>query len=204
MKNGTQTTENMFRAGQRVKEWREKRGMSRAQLIEKIELLPDNHGKGRSDKQLAYIECGARAMSIEYASLIAQALRIRVEYLLLKDDFPTDEERLSCALDKMEESAKILHAVIRLAANSHGYEIDIVDCAKGDDVLDIDTDPLYYVFKQNGLVMAHLSLADYSELRNEIFDFASYLIKKRFDRQSRLLLRPYAVEPPDKEGSKHG
>ena len=39
--------------------------------MEMIESLPENNGKIRSDKHISAIERGERALSIEYATLIA-------------------------------------------------------------------------------------------------------------------------------------
>ena len=82
----------MFLMGKRLKECRIACGLSQEQLIEAVMKLPDNRGKERSEKQISYLENGTRPISVEYASLLAQVLNVRVEYLLLKDDFRTEHE----------------------------------------------------------------------------------------------------------------
>lgn len=190
----TDSDKNRFKTGDRIKECRKLRGLSQAQLIEKIELLPDNHGKDRNEKQIAYLESGARTLSLEYATLIAQALQVRAEYLLLKDDYMTENDKFCASLDRMEESAKILHSVIRLAANSQGCDIESVDLTEDDDPVLVETDSLYYVFKKDGMVIAHLSLMDYSKLRNEIYHYSCYLVEKYCKQQETQLVEPYAME----------
>ncbi len=116
---GTQTKAEMFEAGKRLRECREMRGLSRAQLIEAVELLPDNRGKDRSEKQLSYLENGTRALSLEYASLLAQVLHIRVEYLLLKDNYKTEDERIGASVTNRTEKKDLIMELMRL----HGYSI---------------------------------------------------------------------------------
>lgn len=115
----TQTKEEMFEAGKRVKECRLLRGLSREELVEKIELLPDNHGKDRSVKQLSYIETGARKLSKEYAFLLSQALNIRVEYFLLKDNYKTEIERIGASTTNRNEKRGLILDLIKL----HFYEV---------------------------------------------------------------------------------
>lgn len=117
---GTQTKEEMFEAGKRVKECRLLRGLSREELIEKIELLPDNRGKNRSEKQLSYIETGVRKLSKEYAFLLSQALNIRVEYFLLKDDYKTEIERIGASTTNRNEKQELILDLIKL----HFYEVN--------------------------------------------------------------------------------
>ena len=96
------------------------RGLSREELIEKIELLPDNHGKDRSVKQLSYIETGARKLSKEYAFLLSQVLNIRVEYFLLKDDYKTEIERIGASTANRNEKQQLILDLIKL----HFYEVN--------------------------------------------------------------------------------
>lgn len=77
------TTEGIYVPdGKRLKECRIACGLSQEQLIEAVMKLPDNRGKERSEKQISYLENGTRPISVEYASLLAQVLNVRVEYLL--------------------------------------------------------------------------------------------------------------------------
>lgn len=71
---GTQYRSPLFSDKKRLKTCREARGFSQEELIRIVESLPDNHGKSRSVKHLSYLENETRPMSIEYATLLAQAL----------------------------------------------------------------------------------------------------------------------------------
>ncbi len=122
MVNRTQTQSEKFQAGDRLRECRLWRGLSRDELIVRVEALPDNKGKVRSEKQIGYIESGARQMSVEYALLFSQALDIRPEYLLLKDDFRTEAERIKAITGKAWSRQDLIRNLIAL----HGYAINDV------------------------------------------------------------------------------
>jgi transcriptional regulator with XRE-family HTH domain len=59
------------------------------ELAEKVSNLPSNNGKARTPHQIGYIERGERSLSLEWACLLAEALDVRVEYLLCKDEYRT-------------------------------------------------------------------------------------------------------------------
>ena len=118
MEKVTHNKGTMFLIGERLKSCRKAAGLSQEQLIDIIEALPDNMGKERNAKQISYLENGTRQLSPEYASLLAQALNVRVEYLLLKDDFRTEIEKLTDTLAGMNG---IYNHILSLAA-LHGYE----------------------------------------------------------------------------------
>ena len=54
------------------------------------------------------------------------------------------------------------------------------------------------MFKKDGLVVAHLSLLDYTKLRDEIYHYSYYLVEKYCNKQEKLLVEPYAMEPKRK------
>lgn len=88
-KKVTDSRDNMLLSAQRVKECRKEKGLSQEELIQRIELLPENRGKHRNEKHLSAIERGKRPLSFEYARLISKVLMVREEYLLGYDDFKT-------------------------------------------------------------------------------------------------------------------
>ncbi|MCD8047220.1 MAG: helix-turn-helix transcriptional regulator, partial [Clostridiales bacterium] len=94
---GTENKEKLLQAqqGARVRECREMRGLTREELIERIERLPENGSTTRSAKQLDYIERGVRPMSPQYSRLLSKALSVREQYLLLEDNFATENDRIS-------------------------------------------------------------------------------------------------------------
>lgn len=207
MENGTNCIVEPFASGERIRKCRKMRGLSVIQLCERIELLPDNHGKRRSEKQINYLESGARKLSIEYATLLSQALQVRVEYLLLKDDYMTGHDMLCASLDKMEEHAKILHSLIRLIVKNQGFDIEMIDLERGDKALPANmgvSESLYYVFKTGDEVIAHLSLEDYSKLRDEIYHYSYYLVEKYRETQEKRLIKPYKMVKKQKGGERNG
>lgn len=118
MVKGTSDKENMLLAGERLRECRKLRGMTLEQLAECIELLPGNNGKVRSAKQISYIENGTRTLSAEYALLLSEALNVRIEYLLLKDEYKTEEERIGSIIEHNSTRQDYICNLITL----HGYE----------------------------------------------------------------------------------
>jgi len=172
MEVGTQTRKDMFEAGKRLRQCREMRGLSRAKLIEAVELLPDNHGKSRSEKQLSYLENGARSLSMEYASLLAQALHIRVEYLLLKDDYKTEIERIGACVTNRNEKRDLIIELMKL----HGYSIRN---ATAEMPVQIDADGEKYrivtisITSPSG-TMRYLSHEEFLSVISEIDDYIEY------------------------------
>lgn len=116
----TNNCNSMFLMGQRLKECREICGLSQAQLTEKVENLKDNRGKVRSAKQLSYLENGTRALSVEYAELLSQALNVRSEYLLLKDDFRTEADRIAAIAGMRHSRNDLIIEILRC----HGYSVE--------------------------------------------------------------------------------
>lgn len=116
---GTEQGGNMFEVGRRLRECREWRGLSRDNLVERVEALPENGGKTRSVKQISYIENGTRKLSNEYALLLSRALNIRIEYLLLQDSYRTDGDRIDAISSGTHEVHDLITELIKL----HGYEI---------------------------------------------------------------------------------
>lgn len=190
--------------GGRLKELRAERHLSQAELAEEIGLMQTSRTRTCSEKQIGYIERNERPMSSEYARLFSRFFGIRVQYLLCDDNYMTEHDKLCASLDRMEESARILHNVIRLAANSQGCEIEMLDITADNQPVPIESDSIYYVFKRDGLVTAHLSLSDYSRLRDEIYHYSYYLVEKYCNRQEKQLIEPYAMEPKQKGGRKNG
>lgn len=69
--------------GERLKEWRKRRGISQELLAEK---------SGYSKVHISYIENGKRRMTIEAARIFSEILEIREKYLMGYDNFATTEE----------------------------------------------------------------------------------------------------------------
>lgn len=78
--------------GSRIAKWREKRGLTNADIGESV---------GYSDKVISKVCGGSYKPSYDPEMLngIARKLDIRLDYLLCKDDFPTEEDMIA-AFDK--------------------------------------------------------------------------------------------------------
>lgn len=116
-KKVTDSKDNMLLSAQRVKECREEKSLSQEELIQKIELLPENRGKHRNEKHLSAIECGKRTLSIEYARLISKVLMVREEYLLGYDDFKTGSAQTKSQIQKWGNK----HQCIKYLIEDMGY-----------------------------------------------------------------------------------
>lgn len=168
----TKNYETMFRTGERLRECREWRGLSRDKLIERVEALPDNRGKIRSVKQIAYIENGTRPLSSEYALLLSQALNIRIEYLLLKDNYRTEAERIGAHVANGNEKQNLIIELMKL----HFYEVE--DATQRMPV-EVDEDGKEYrkttlALKSPKGSVRFLSMQELLEILKNIDDFIDY------------------------------
>ncbi len=75
--------------GERVRQCRLSKGLTLERLAIKVFNLPSNNMQPRTPQQIGYIERGDRKLSFEWARLLAEALNVRVEYLLCNDDYET-------------------------------------------------------------------------------------------------------------------
>ncbi len=80
--------------GRRIRNLREGAGLTLQELADKVYCLPENKGRARSSQHIGYIERGERPLSPEWSMLLAKIFDVRVDYLMLKDDFKTDHEKL--------------------------------------------------------------------------------------------------------------
>lgn len=185
---GTQHRSPLFSDKKRLKTCREARGFTQEELIRIVEALPDNHGKSRSEKHLSYLENETRPMSIEYATLLAQALNVRTEYLLYKDDFPTDEDRLwACA-----ETSLNVDNLIQELLEAHGYQIkDITDTMP----IEVDSTGKQYQYPTVAMIspsgsMRQFSFEEFSnflfQLDNEIEMHAAFQFRVPIDKAKKL------------------
>ncbi|MEE0801284.1 MAG: helix-turn-helix transcriptional regulator [Gemmiger sp.] len=131
MTKRTKFNETWFAVGQRVKECRKMRGMTRQQLVDAIESLPANNGKDRSEKQIGYIESGTRSMSTEYAVLISEALDVSIDYLQLKSDYKTETERSLAEFSNFKTEWQQRIDAMRVLAYLAGYEINLFEQNEG-------------------------------------------------------------------------
>lgn len=196
MGNGTQKGFDQFEVGRRIRECRKMRGLSRMELMDKIELLPDNGEKVRSEKQIGYLENGTRILSLEYANLIAQALQVRVEYLLLKDDFKTEDERASYIGQSGDSRKRMIEQLIEL----HGYRSaferwdaktchlqyppDISDDEALERIRDTRPDPIISITAPSGAIR-YIERREYFRIVKNIDDYIEmqlcFLFRKRGD-----------------------
>lgn len=106
-------------SGNRLKEMRKANNLTQEQLTEKIQTLPENKGKARSEKSIGRMERGEMPISPEYAFLISRVLGCRVEYLLAQDDYETEAERIHAITDEHNS----IFGMIETIAQLHGYSI---------------------------------------------------------------------------------
>lgn len=119
---GTKSKEELLheQQGARVRECREMRGLTREELVEQIELLPENGSAPRSEKQIYYIERGDRPMSAEYSRLLSKALNVREQYLLCEDDYKTQSDIFASIAKTKTSKRELIENLLTL----HGYLIE--------------------------------------------------------------------------------
>lgn len=164
----TNNYNSVFLMGERLKECRDIKGLSQEQLAEAVESLPDNHGKTRSAKHISYLENGTRAMSVEYANLLSQVLNVRPEYLLLKDNYRTEAERISESENRHCGKFDLIVKLLQF----HGYSVEDVTKA-----MPIQTDTNGRKFRTETIALISprgtkrlFSNEDFSELLSRIDD----------------------------------
>lgn len=214
MKKTTKKEQNVL-CGERVRLCRSLKGLTLEQLEERVTSLPSNNGRQRSSQHIGYVERGDRPLSLEWACLLAEALDVRVEFLLCKDDFRTDLERMAHPYTKRVVTksfrAQVMDAVLRefgisfdLASQSE-FDIDCSDMSAEDfsklspamqeylvnRFFDCATDGDYSLFHNGELI------AIVSEREKELFeeDICDYI-----DLKIRRLLERYGKDETTREG----
>lgn len=79
-------------SGERVRECREEKHLTLEELAARVYELPENGGKSRSPGHIGYVERGERGLSTDWAWLLSIVLGVRMEYLLGKDDYKTENQ----------------------------------------------------------------------------------------------------------------
>lgn len=124
--------------GERVRLCRLSKGLTLEQLAEKVEALPSNNERARSSRHIGYVERGERTLSLEWACLLAEALDVRVEYLLCKDDFQTEWERELHPFAKKIAVKRFQKGIINAVLSEYGASF--VSSAEYDFVPDMPTE----------------------------------------------------------------
>lgn len=157
-------------------------------------LLPDNGEKERSEKQISYLENGTRSLSLEYASLIAQALQVRIEYLLMKDNFKTEDERVDYIVQGADSRKAMIEQLIKL----HGYNFAFeawegschLQCPPGisdnealERIRDTQAEPIVSVTAPSGAIR-YLERCEYFRIAKNIDDYIEMQLSFLFRRPS--------------------
>lgn len=199
MEKGTQFNGSWCDMGGRLRECRKMRRLTQEELCEAVELIPENGGKVRSAKQIGYIESGTRKLSMEYARLLAKALDVNVEYLLLESNFKTKDEeirsRVECEAEKISESfddQRNIRICVAKFIKSLGFDITIDGVWFDEDSGYFDdfgaTDDFGYITLPDGKC-AELTLRDVEQLVFEIISFAKHELMMPFDPMWQILRR---------------
>lgn len=102
--------------GRKIKSFRKKRGLTKAELAEKIDL---------SEKHISKIEASIHVPSLSAFFKIAEALEIGMEefgFELKTDGNPDREELIKCIFDSTDEEIKLLLSVVKcLKENLHKF-----------------------------------------------------------------------------------
>ena len=192
--NSTNSPERMLLLGKRLKECRKAAGFTQPKLVEMIESLPENNGKIRSDKHISAIERGERALSIEYATLIAKVLHVRSEYLLGYDDFQTYLDKSNAFFAKMHKKNVCIDNLIKdmgyietYASNIRYNTIDICSVDTDKDIEErinfakeyMDLGELDMILEDTIGRKIHIK----SNEMNRIYEDIEFMIKCRIERE---------------------
>lgn len=190
MKNVTNAPENWLHPGERVRKLREQYGYTQEELAG---LLPqDGQGRERSEKTIGRIERGETPLSGRYALMLSKALNCRPQYLLGEDDFITEKQKFTYSLDRMEESAKVLHSLIKGIASNYGFEIKwLNENAETENTVLLND---CYAVVDGTTVIACISLDEYSQLRTEIAHYSAYLFGNLLEKAKNRLASPFTYK----------
>ncbi|MDE7017934.1 MAG: helix-turn-helix domain-containing protein [Lachnospiraceae bacterium] len=192
--NSTNSPERMLLLGKRLKECRKAAGFTQPKLVEMIESLPENNGKIRSEKHISAIERGERALSIEYATLIAKVLRVRSEYLLGYDDFQTYLDKSNAFFAKIHKKNVCIENLIKDMGYFETYASDIR--YETIDICSVDTDK--DIEERIAFAKEHLDIGERdmiledaigrkihikSNEMNRIYQDIEFMIKCRIERE---------------------
>lgn len=188
MANVTKAEKTWLLAGERLRKLRNERGMNQAELAE---LLPlDSRGRLRSEKTIGRMERGECRISDEYAIMLSRVLGCRYQYLLMQDDFKTEEDRFASLLDGLADNANVLHSLIKKVAANNRYEIKFLPAdTKTEAGLSLGGD--CYAIIEAGTVIACVSLEEYSQLRSEIAHYSAYLFNNLLQKSKARMIRPF-------------
>lgn len=196
MKKRTTYNQNWFEMGERVKKCRKHFGLSREQLVQKIEALPENCGKDRSVKQIEYIENGIRRLSDNYAMLISRALGVRVEYLKLEDDAMTEMEFKLFPAVKSILHRKDRERAVFAFLNAFGLAIECnvkcesttndfvkleeaeMECELERVFREMDGEKAFALVTSSGKVLKYISERERDFFIDELSDFAEFKLNK--------------------------
>lgn len=199
MEKRTETKERMFQMGERVRECRQLRGLSREELVGLISDLPANQGKRRNSKQIGYIESGSRPLSSEYAALIAEALKVRSEYLQLKDNFKTEEDKMDAQLDNAFKSSEIVQSLLAQLLQGRQYSLKFLkegtETRNGACLCDN-----CYAVVENGMVIALLSLEEVTGLVRETINYTKYITDNLIERAKKINGKPFKLPKEEHNG----
>ncbi|MBQ3155236.1 MAG: helix-turn-helix transcriptional regulator [Clostridia bacterium] len=204
MKETTKKEQNVL-CGERVRLCRLSKGLTLERLAEKVEALPSNNERTRSSRHIGYVERGDRPLSLEWACLLAEALDVRMEYLLCKDDFRTELDRLAHPFTERAVTksfrAQVMDVILRefdisfeLAAHRE-FDIDFRDMSAetfsklspemkeylANRFFDYPTDGDYSLF-HNGKLIAMVSEREKELFDEDIYDYIDLKIRRLLER----------------------
>lgn len=205
MKKETQTTEKDVLIGKRLRECRKNRGLTQQELAAIVYDLPENNEEERTPQQIGYIERGQRKLSLEWASLLAKALGVRMEYLLYKDDFETNwQKKIFPSVKSIAERSireRALMSFFEVLGVSFEILVDEVDEAHKnittDDFLNNATDEeidkifnsvfskqsRYLLKSKHGDTIAVIDSSEKDHFFDEIYDFVEFKVNRLIERK---------------------
>lgn len=169
--------------GKRLRECREEKGLTQAELAEAVYNLPENRGKERSGNQIGYMERGDRAISLEYAALLSRVLDVRAEYLLGKDDFKNALGQLQNAIEEMNREGNLLYTGLVAFGELAGYSIKMADIYGGKTLKEIFSEIKSGCKISKGEETISLSLEEMNQFENEVLDFVELKFRHLFKQK---------------------
>lgn len=167
--------------GGRVKQLLHEHNIRQIELADKISVTPEH---------LNAILNGKRTLTLEHAQSIAKLFNVRFEWIMCFDDFKTEHERISAALNGPSDRQALIERLIKIHGYTHKEQYDKEICdyvervyfeyAPGslsdDEILQMVRqkerfpDPVITVTGPNGKE-SHMNYCDYRRIIQDIDDY---------------------------------
>ena len=156
-----------------------------------------------TEQHLSLIINGNRRLTVEAAKKIATLFPgTRYEWLMGYDDFRSDSELISTAIDMIYGDTENRHIFTEVVFDLCGYKLEYFQ--KGAKFPGIVLDDDCYGIIKNNLIVAYMSVGERSELFHEILNYAKYLVNNAVNNYKTRVDVPFDLSEVDAKRKENG